>query len=187
MTMQAHSLLGVAPDASVTEVRAAFRRLALEHHPDRNLGDPLATQRFERILRAYRQALAVARGAAAPKEAPVGPRPDRYSCGQCGDHFPFPEQCPRCGVALWDGSAGPAVPETPAPVAAMIRRLEARPEVPEIDWEERLPVPGLLIAGCLAMAALTFQLGPIGPAMLLVGFAGYVTALEAHRRVTVPA
>jgi hypothetical protein len=44
-----HSLLGVAPGASLEEVKAAFRRKALEHHPDR--GGDAAT--FIAMKRAY--------------------------------------------------------------------------------------------------------------------------------------
>jgi hypothetical protein len=44
-----HALLGVAPGAPLEEVKAAFRRKALEHHPDRG-GDAAA---FIAVKRAY--------------------------------------------------------------------------------------------------------------------------------------
>jgi DnaJ-like protein len=46
------SVLGVAPDASETEIDAAYRRLAREHHPDAG-GD---AARFRVIADAHRQA-----------------------------------------------------------------------------------------------------------------------------------
>ena len=44
-----HTLLGVPPGAPLEEVKAAFRRKALEHHPDRG-GDAAA---FIAVKRAY--------------------------------------------------------------------------------------------------------------------------------------
>ncbi|MCZ7682291.1 MAG: J domain-containing protein [Sandaracinaceae bacterium] len=81
-------ILGVSTSASQAELRAAFRRLALLHHPDRNRGDAGAAERFKRVLRAYRAALRGPRTGAAPEPPPAGPRPDRYGCGRCGDTFP---------------------------------------------------------------------------------------------------
>jgi curved DNA-binding protein CbpA len=44
--------LQVAEDASTEDIKAAYRRLALEHHPDR-VDDPQATERMQRINEAY--------------------------------------------------------------------------------------------------------------------------------------
>lgn len=44
-----HKTLGVAPDASFEEVRAAYKRLAMQHHPDRG-GD---IETFQRVKHAY--------------------------------------------------------------------------------------------------------------------------------------
>lgn len=46
-----YALLGVAPEATAHEVRRAFRRLALEFHPDR--AGPDSTTVFQRITEAY--------------------------------------------------------------------------------------------------------------------------------------
>ncbi len=40
-------------DATESEIRSAFRRLASQHHPDRNPGDQGAQQRFADLNRAY--------------------------------------------------------------------------------------------------------------------------------------
>lgn len=48
-----YSILGVSPDASPEEIKRAFRKLALETHPDRNPGDPAAEERFKKINEAY--------------------------------------------------------------------------------------------------------------------------------------
>ncbi len=48
-----YDVLGVARSASEKEVRAAFRKLAAKHHPDRNPDDPGAEERFKEINEAY--------------------------------------------------------------------------------------------------------------------------------------
>jgi DnaJ-class molecular chaperone len=50
-----HEVLGLEPTASHEEIEAAYRRLALAHHPDRHPHDPAAPDRFEEINEAYRQ------------------------------------------------------------------------------------------------------------------------------------
>lgn len=48
-----YAILGVSPEASPEEIKKAFRKLALETHPDRNPGDPAAEERFKKINEAY--------------------------------------------------------------------------------------------------------------------------------------
>ena len=45
--------LGVARTATLDEIKQAFRKLALKHHPDRNPGDKAAEERFKKIGEAY--------------------------------------------------------------------------------------------------------------------------------------
>jgi DnaJ-class molecular chaperone len=52
-TRDHYSLLGVARDASPSTIRSAYRRLAREHHPDKNPGDPGAERRFQALAEAY--------------------------------------------------------------------------------------------------------------------------------------
>jgi molecular chaperone DnaJ len=48
-----YATLGVAKNASQDEVKKAYRKLARQHHPDRNAGDKNAEARFKEISQAY--------------------------------------------------------------------------------------------------------------------------------------
>jgi DnaJ-domain-containing protein 1 len=49
-----YAALGLAPGAGLEEVKTAFRKLAVRHHPDTGAGD---RERFLRIETAYREIL----------------------------------------------------------------------------------------------------------------------------------
>jgi molecular chaperone DnaJ len=48
-----YDLLGVARDADDAAIKAAFRKAAMKHHPDRNPNDPSAEARFKEVNEAY--------------------------------------------------------------------------------------------------------------------------------------
>jgi len=48
-----YAILGVERNATEEEIRKAFRRLAKQHHPDRNKGDKNAERRFKEANEAY--------------------------------------------------------------------------------------------------------------------------------------
>jgi molecular chaperone DnaJ len=48
-----YALLGVERGASQEELKRAYRKLAMQHHPDRNPGDKAAEQKFKDISEAY--------------------------------------------------------------------------------------------------------------------------------------
>jgi molecular chaperone DnaJ len=52
-TRDHYQTLGVDRKASGTEIKAAYRRLALRYHPDRNPGDKTAEERFKEVSFAY--------------------------------------------------------------------------------------------------------------------------------------
>jgi len=53
-TKDYYSILGVSEKASRDEIRHAFRKLAMQYHPDRNLGnEQWAEERFKEINEAY--------------------------------------------------------------------------------------------------------------------------------------
>ena len=53
MSSDPYTTLGVSPEASDAELRAAYRRLVQLHHPDHNGGSPESARRFEEIQDAY--------------------------------------------------------------------------------------------------------------------------------------
>jgi molecular chaperone DnaJ len=48
-----YEVLGVARHAAESELKSAYRKLALQHHPDRNPGDKSAEERFKEAAEAY--------------------------------------------------------------------------------------------------------------------------------------
>ncbi|KAF8964086.1 hypothetical protein BDZ97DRAFT_943617 [Flammula alnicola] len=51
--VEAFAALGITTDTDQVTATKAYKRLALIHHPDRNHGDPTATQRFQQIGAAW--------------------------------------------------------------------------------------------------------------------------------------
>lgn len=48
-----YSILGLEKSASQDEIRSAFRKLAIKHHPDKNKGDKESEEKFKEINEAY--------------------------------------------------------------------------------------------------------------------------------------
>jgi molecular chaperone DnaJ len=48
-----YEVLGIPRDANDADIKKAYRRLAMENHPDRNNGDKAAEERFKEITEAY--------------------------------------------------------------------------------------------------------------------------------------
>jgi len=48
-----YEVLGVARGAADEEIKRAYRKLAMQHHPDRNVGDPEADLKFKEAAEAY--------------------------------------------------------------------------------------------------------------------------------------
>ena len=91
MTTEPYSVLGLTRDASYHEVRRAYRRLALQSHPDTN--GPEGTDRFISVQSAYQAITREKQGAAygpagtavvptgagsPPPPPPVAPRVDLF-------------------------------------------------------------------------------------------------------------
>ncbi|HEY6980350.1 DnaJ domain-containing protein, partial [Reyranella sp.] len=53
MSQDYYELLGVNRTASADDIKKAFRKLAMQHHPDRNRDDKDAERKFKEINHAY--------------------------------------------------------------------------------------------------------------------------------------
>ena len=48
-----YEILGVAKNASESEIKKSYRKLAMKYHPDRNQGDQEAEKKFKEASAAY--------------------------------------------------------------------------------------------------------------------------------------
>src|SRR5277367_5165921 len=48
-----YATLGVAREATAEDLKKAYRKLAMQHHPDRNPGDKQAEAKFKEVNEAY--------------------------------------------------------------------------------------------------------------------------------------
>ncbi len=48
-----YELLGIKKDAGESEIKSAYRKLAMKYHPDKNPGDKVAEEKFKEINEAY--------------------------------------------------------------------------------------------------------------------------------------
>ena len=53
MAKDFYEILGVSKTASADELKKAYRKLAMQHHPDKNPGDKKAEEKFKEISHAY--------------------------------------------------------------------------------------------------------------------------------------
>lgn len=51
--MSPHSVLEISENASEEEIKKAYKRLSLLHHPDKNGGTPESMEKFKEINNAY--------------------------------------------------------------------------------------------------------------------------------------
>ncbi len=185
-----YEILGVSRDVTERSLRARFRGLVLELHPDRRPDDPRAATRLLEVVDAYEQVLDALRGRPArtrrTRVTPASQRPGpvararlRFVCACCDESYAFSDRCTRCDVELTDSFASPA---TRAPVArpdpriaALIAELELRGE-PEASRVAEV-APEIMAAVLTAAAVVAYSIFP--PIGLM--FASYVLLVVATR------
>jgi curved DNA-binding protein CbpA len=104
-----YQLLGVSPDATISQIKKAYRKLARQHHPDANPGDPDAAARFRDITGAYGTLTDPARRTAYDRQH--GPFTRTTTAGN--------------GTTRPDGTAGPdIVKDPPEAISRVLAILE---------------------------------------------------------------
>jgi molecular chaperone DnaJ len=89
-----YATLGVARDAGADDLKRAYRKLAMQYHPDRNPGDAQAEARFKEVSEAYdilkddqKRGAYDRYGHAAFEGGGAGPSPGDFGGGGLGDIF----------------------------------------------------------------------------------------------------
>jgi len=70
--MNPYDILGIPRGSSEEAARAAYRRLAMETHPDRNPDDPEAAAKFDRATKAYNAIRSGVHGSSPPSPSGLG-------------------------------------------------------------------------------------------------------------------
>lgn len=189
MSWDPFHVLGVQENIDERGLRARFRQLVHELHPDRRAGDPRATERLREVVAAYEAARSHLRGTPhwerrpqQPAEPEPAPRERlRYACARCDDTYEFDGECPHCDVALfdsWECVPPNMVAEDPR-VAPFVAALEARGEPRESAFDLHAPkiaMIGLTLAGALALGIYA----PVGT--MFLGYAMVLGGVHASDR-----
>ena len=99
-----YTILGIPADATLADIKKAYRKLARRHHPDKNPGDPAAAERFRQITEAY-EALTILIGRTYDAT--------RHSHGHHDQPLP-PASTSRPSAASWPSWRTPGRPSAPA-------------------------------------------------------------------------
>jgi len=86
-----YAVLGVPRDAAEADVKKAYRKLAMEYHPDRNNGDKAAEEKFKQITEAYEVLRDPEKRAAYDRYGPAGLRGGAGRGGFDYAHFDLSE------------------------------------------------------------------------------------------------
>ena len=125
-----YEILGVSKSASADELKRAYRKLAMQYHPDRNAGDKGAEQKFKDLNEAYdilkddQKRAAYDRFGHAAFEQGGGRGPGDFGFAAGGFADIFDEMF---GEFMGGGDAGRADPAAAATCATTSRSRSKRP------------------------------------------------------------
>src|SRR5260370_38418924 len=86
MSQDFYELLGVSRTANAEDIKKAFRKLAMQHHPDRNPGDKGSEKKFKDLTHAYDILKDPEKRAAYDR---YGPAAFEAGARPCGPTWPF--------------------------------------------------------------------------------------------------
>jgi len=108
-----YEVLGVSKNATPDEISKAYRKLARQHHPDRNPGDKQAEARFKEIQNAYdvltdpkKKAMYDQFGTDVPPGAPGAGFPGGFQFGGGGGQQMDPEMAQEMFRRMFGGGGG---------------------------------------------------------------------------------
>jgi molecular chaperone DnaJ len=111
--MDYYSVLGLAPGASVSDVKRAYRRLARRYHPGINPGDRAAEELYQRITEAYETLVDAERRRQYDKSGSVLPGVGKHAFEFSGFDFSVAAQGPQ--AATFSELFAEALHPVPAP------------------------------------------------------------------------
>lgn len=95
-----YAVLGVSRTASADEIKRAYRKLAKQHHPDRNKGQPSAEAKFKEVQQAYDVLSDTQKRSVYDQFGTTGPIPEGFAGGGPGGARAY----------RWSGGSGGQVP-----------------------------------------------------------------------------
>lgn len=94
--LECYSLLGLRPGATLQQIQRAYKRHALQHHPDRTHGDPDSVALFCRVTQAY----TTLKGALSRHRRRARTIDNCPGCGRTAELFTGLAGSPRCAGCL---------------------------------------------------------------------------------------
>jgi hypothetical protein len=110
--LRCYEVLGVAPEATAEELKAAYRDLAKVWHPDRFAHDPRLQQKAQEKLKEINEAYEQLTSGRAPRRTRPAPPPAPAAAPRPTTHEPFNAYATRTAAAYADAPTSPVARRT---------------------------------------------------------------------------